>query len=286
MIWRLMNPFKMTKWLLIVLALFLVWQAAVFLAPAPREYSAAERAALDETCRRAAEEIARGWTGPATGTVVRVGVAHLVGDPEEVITPLLKARLAERPGFEVRDGSVLRNFLEDVSRAVAEATSMEEIAFAGRRVDLDLVVAGRVVDAVETPEGARASLAIYARDARNGRWLMRETVGAEWTSGQARERESARRATALRLVLWAAFALALPWATPFATRRAVRARSNRGSALLLGAYLAVDALAGLWAIHWTLNGPGQALAALAALLLAAAYNTLVCERIARELQGR
>ena len=83
--------------------------------------------------------------------------------------------------------------------------------------------------------------------------------------------------------LWVGMVGVLPWATWFLTTFAARRDSNTAGALLVGAYMAMDAalLAWMFSIP-SLSTTGLSLAALG-LLTCLAYNVLVCDWIAEKV---
>lgn len=84
-----------------------------------------------------------------------------------------------------------------------------------------------------------------------------------------------------RLTLaWTALVVVLPWALFFVPPLIVKDESNALSALMLAAYLLVDALAALWLAGWHIHGALTWVILLAGLLAATIYNFIVCEFLA------
>ncbi len=274
------------RWMLLLLPvrlllgatlIFMLWQAWVFVRPRPRVYTAAEVNAVMAACQQAAARMALTNAAPA-----RFAVAHFRDDPNDFVTESMREALAARPGWSVVAGSPINRFLEDVSRAIGEATSLDEIVHAGRRVELDVIVAGRVLAVEGTNDTARAVLRIYAYDTRPGVWLLRDTVSAEW-SPTVMEKLSLRMAALRwrsRFLIWLIPVLALPWLTLFGTRWALTRRSNLASALLLGGYTIAGLVLGvalrLFASAGGVSWPRFFLF----FVICGAYNFWTCERIA------
>ncbi len=263
--------------LLSVILLFMLWQAWVFLRPRPRVYTAPEVQAVAEACRLAAGRLLLTNAAPA-----RFAVAHFRGDSGDLVTETLRGALAARPGWTVAAGSPINQFLKDVSRAVGEATSLDEILHAGRRVDLDVLVAGRVLSVTQTNQTGHAMIRVHAYDTRTGTWLLRDTIAAEWSP-------SLLESLALRIggwrwrtrfLIWLLVVLALPWLTLFGTRWALARRSNLASALLLGGYTLAGLVLGVCLRLFTAAGGVSWPRFFLFFILCGAYNFWTCERIA------
>ena len=97
-------------------------------------------------------------------------MAHLVNDPGDALTAGLRAAIAEVPPWSVEENPVILKFLADVTHAMKQATSLDEILHAGRRVELDLLVVGRVLDVRESDGAGEARLEVDAYDLRRGEW--------------------------------------------------------------------------------------------------------------------
>ncbi len=256
---------------------FFVWQAIVFLRPRPRRPTPDEleawRATATEAARRLAQHVPPGS---------RIGVAHLANDPRDEITAILKASLAATPGWHVEERSVFQRFLSDVSRALAAATSLDEVLHAGRRVDLDVVIAGRALTPETTNGTLRTAMHLLAYDTHRGMFVFRDTIRMEWRPSWI---VRARRSVAAvplrwRVAIWLISSLVLPWVTSFATSWAIRWRANWVGFVLILAYTVIDlvlalALLGDSPFNW--GGPWRWLGL---TVMCALYNFWSCERIA------
>ena len=79
-------------------------------------------------------------------------------------------------------------------------------------------------------------------------------------------------------VVWIAFVLVLPWATFFVTPWCVSKESNAPAAIMLIAYVLIDALVALWLMGGVGGHNGLAWAVLLlGFLSAGVYNFKVCE---------
>lgn len=267
----IMRSLVLGKLILLPIALFIIWQAVVFVLPRPVPPTASEQAAI-----HAAAEKAVAALEPVVPRKARFGIAHLNNDPGAVATTALKAAVAARDGWAVEETSPIRKFLADVARTVMDATTLDEILHAGRRVELDILVAGRLdeVGTGGTTSRAVVDLAVY--DLKKGERLATLPARAE-----AAAEASAGLGTALLHWLgWLAAVAALPLVTFPLTRLAHGRKSNLASAVLLASYLAADAALAFFILGLLPAGLWSALGCLALLLACAALNFLICEKIA------
>lgn len=270
------------KVLLGILAAFFAWQTFMFLRPRPRVFAPDEVQALSAAAKSAADRLA-----PEIGPQARIGVAHLGNDPLDTATTVLKTALTDRPGWRIEEHSIFQKFLTDVGRAVSQATSLEEIVRAGQKVDLDVIVAGKVVDVATTDGTTRASLELTAYDTRKGAVALRDTFTAEWRptvlTRLARTFEGV--GPLWRFVIWLGAVLALPWLTRTATVAAAGRKSNLASFLLVLVYTVLGLLLAALMTGFQLLGGGQWLRFFGALIFCAGYSFWACERIAAAERG-
>jgi len=263
--------------LALLIMVFIIWQFFLFLRPRQRPYSDAEIRAIQRAAAAAAAEMAAQIGAPA-----RFGVAHLRGDWKDRFGEELCTAIAARPGFTVLEGSPIRRFLDDIGNAILDATSIEDVLKAGQKVRMDVLVAGRVLS-VGTAEGVSTARAeILAYDTRVGAWVVRGVFEGRWAPNPA-----ARATAALsRMVPWKRFGLwlvivgALPWLTPFLTRRALASKTNAASLALIGTYTLVALFLALLFTGFQISGAAATIRLLATIVVAAFYNYWACERIA------
>ncbi|HEX4124229.1 MAG TPA: hypothetical protein VHY37_05830 [Tepidisphaeraceae bacterium] len=86
-----------------------------------------------------------------------------------------------------------------------------------------------------------------------------------------------------RFFSWLGIMLLVPWASFFIIGWVARFESNRAGALLVGGYTVAEAIALAWLFHWQLHGATAIICFVAAVLLAAAYNLLICDWIAEKV---
>jgi hypothetical protein len=268
---------KSARWVMAAVVLFLLWQAWVFERPRPRAYSVAEVRAIETAVRRSTDLLAEVTPGPT-----RFAVAHFRDDDRDLVTEGFRDALAGRDGWTVVQGSPVNAFLRDVGRAVSEATSLDEVVHAGRRVGIDVVVSGRLLAVGSTNDTGTAAIRVGAYDTRPGAWILRDTVAAEWRPGVAQRVSMVfgRLGWFLRLVLWLAFTGLLPWVTPFVTRWALARKSNAASALAVGGYTMADMAVLVLFFGPSVSGGAGWLAFFVALAACGAYNFIACERTA------
>jgi hypothetical protein len=274
-----------TKWLLLlpvriaigVVCVFLAWQAIVFMRPRPRPLTVAEVKAVRAACEKVADLCAKQVAKPA-----RIGVAHLANDPRDVATTMLRDVLSSRAGFQVLQESPVQKFLRDVGRAVTEASSLDEVINAGRRVELDVIVAGKLLAADSTNGVAQAALQVYAYDVRPAQWLIRDVVTAEYDPSLPERAWDWCKGTRplTRFVGWVLAVLLMPWATLFATRWALEKKNNTASFIIVSSYT-VLAMALAVGLAGAPGGTAYWLKMFAAFVFAAAYSFWACEQIAK-----
>lgn len=270
---RWMSLFSL-KTLALAMIAFLGWQVFVFFRARPPVYTEAQQQALAIAC----QDFGRQLAGKLTNAPTRVGIAHLFGDVGDVATLMLRGTVSHISGCQIEERSVIQKFLSDVGRAISEATSLDEVLTAGRKVELDVVIAGRVVAVTPSPEGgASATLALYAFDVRHGGWLVKDSFTAHWQPG-VMDRIRALPLW-LRLGLWALLAGLLPWLTAFATHWALEQKQNLASVIIIACYTLAD-VALAFALGIIRLGHGW-LAPVLVVLLAAAWNWRACERLAK-----
>ena len=261
---------------------FLLWQAWVFMRPRPRSYSDAELGAVENVYAELIQRV-RGSVGINTGRELRIGVAHILNDPSDILTDRLRMALGRQAGWSVEEGSIIQRFLLDVSQAVKDATSIDEVVNAGRRVELDVIVAGRALTINQQGRSAEALMDLRAYDLRSGKWVTEENIHATW-SPQSKSTAMAAASGSLqnpliRFSIWLAVVALLPWVTGFATLWALERNSNAHSFFLLSGYSAIGLGLGLFLVRFQLQDWRGALGAIAVLLFCTCYNYWACERI-------
>ena len=266
------------RWIMIIVLLFLAWQTFVFLRPRPRHYSAAEVNAITRACQTVADRLAQSNAAPT-----RFAVAHFGNDPGDHITETMRQALASHPEWTVAEGSPINQFLRDISHTLNEATSLDEILNAGRRVNLDVIVTGSLLALESTNDTANVTLRLNVYDTRAGSWAMRDTITASWTpTPLARVSFRLNSMSWLgRFITWLIPALLLPWLTPWITRFAMEKRSNFASALLLGFYTVLGLMLGV-GVHLFYNSVGNVVWSrfFIFFIVYGIYVFWVCEKIA------
>lgn len=288
------------KWLLVKLPLrilsvlllsFFAWQLLMFFRPRPPEYTSAEQKALAQAMDRFLDESVstldsmESSNGRMThaATPWRVGVAHLLNDPRDSATDILRECVRNNPRLELHEGSVLKKFLADVGHAVANATSLEEIALAGQKVELDLVLAGRVKETRLLPQNsASATIDLLAWDTQRGSLLLNKTTQALWEPSLSRQTEMRLRGLPRmqRVFIWLFVILAAPWLTAFATHRTLEKKSNAASFLLVFGYTVFGTALAVYLNRTQPGADGFWLHTFGAMLVTAIYSFWACERIA------
>ncbi len=261
----------------LVFLLFVVWQFFIFFRERPRAFTYAETRAAQEAAQSIVKELQRKVEQPT-----RFGVAYFVGDRYNVVTDTLRTTLGAPATWTVEEGSIILRFLEDVSKAIARATSVEEVVQAGQKVELDVIVAGRVLDSETINETGRIEIETHIYDVRSGEWLVRSSFTGQWEPG--RIERAGRQVQAVgpfwRFAMWLAFVLLLPWVTAFATHYALERRNNVAGFAVVTGYTVMDMAVALLLVGFTLAGGLPWFKFLVAFLFSGGYNYWACERIA------
>ncbi len=257
---------------------FIAWQVGVFFLPRPTPYSEDQRRAVERTCRNLTDVLV-----PQLDRPLRVGVIHLVNDGNDQATAILKATLAARcANWRVIQESVVHRFLSDLGKTVSAATSVDELVNAGRRVQIDLVVAGRVEDVIISNGMCRVSLDAFVCDVQAGKIVYKGRIEGSWSPGaSARLARWMRHGSPLkRFLIWLCFVLVMPWATPFGARWAVERKSNAASFALMTTYTVLGVLLAVTLSGFVVSGGAAWMKLFLAFVVSAVYSFWACERIA------
>lgn len=264
------------------LLLFLLWQAFVFLRPRPADIPPESLALLEVAAEDAARAITPLFAGKATPA--RIGLARLNNDPYATVTTMLGEAIDARSELFWDRSSVVRRVIQDISSAAWNASSFEELAASGRKVQLEGLVSGRVI---APQDGALPCLELTIFDLQPGGIRHQLTF-----AGRVRTTAKNNAAPGAPVVGisygWLALALAailaLPWLTPFLTEWTISRKSNSVSAILLTGYVALDLLA-LAVVPGVRNAlTGSMLWPIVAAAFCAGYSHWACEQIAKKVR--
>lgn len=277
---RLRWMFAPWSLLAIIVAVFVLWQVFLFIQPRPQPFSDGEQRAARQVAGNIVQTLGENVALPA-----RVAVTHFSGDRQRQFAGALRAALQERPDTHVIETALIQKLLTDIAVVVAEATSIEEILRAGQYSDIDVILAGRLLEIQTIGDQSRITAHVMAYDTRPGVWVFKRDFQGQWQPPPIERLGNRIRelSAAFRFLLWLVFVLVLPWILPWPTWWAVRRQSNAAGFAVVGGFT----LAG---IAWTLimtafsvQGAWAVLRLLLAILILAVYNFLVCERVgARE----
>jgi len=259
--------------------IFLVWQIYVFLLPAPRQLTYAEIGATEVTAEAFVKELTT-FTKP--GSAQRIGLAHLINDGSGQATEVLRRTLEAQPKWEVDSRSIPQAIVSDIFGSVLKASSLEEVARAGDRVALDLIIAGRVIEVAPTAgESARAQIELVAYDTVKGAQLVRGQFSGTWEPNLITkvQREIISAPLWGRGLIWLGTILLLPWITPFLTHWAHSKKTNAASSALLALYGGLAVLLAGFLMGFQLQGSSDWLILAGALILSTAWSYWSCERI-------
>lgn len=275
---RLFPLWLPVRFLLILLLAFVAWQVWIFSRPLPRSFTEREMQVLESALSDALKPV----ESRIGDTPSRFGIARFFHDANDEATRSVRRLIDQRENWSVIESSPIQQFLSDVSRTLLQATSPGEIIHAGRRVDIDVIVAGEVLRVDSTDTSAHASVRVNIYDARSGEWLVAGVYESSWAPPPAtRIRMEIRRLPRLlRLLPWLAFVAALPWLASPLIHRAVEQKSNLLSFMTLGSLTLLDLLPALLLWEFNLNRPGGVIRLLTLLVACSAWNWWASEKIA------
>ncbi len=275
----LFGLFKLGKWLVPAVLLFGTWQVVVFTRPAPTPLSEPEQFAVRDACEQFVAELME--SGARTGATA--GVATFGDDPSKNATEICRQVIEETEGLTLSEDSIVQRFLKDVTKAVNDATSLQEILTAGNSVNLDYVVTGRLVSTETLADGGgRAVVQLAAFDSHAGESVVSRQFAGAYTPGLAIRGKkllfSLNPITAT--LIWLGWVALLPWLTAPLVHKIREMKSNTASFILLLGYVAIDVLLALALSGFAIAGTWGTVRILAALLISAAYSFWACEQIA------
>lgn len=266
----------------LILIVFIIWQIALFLMPAPRQLTYAELKAIETASEAFSDELA---TYLEPGTPKRFGLAHLIDDGSRQATETLRQTLESRSGWEVDARSIPKAVISDIVTGILNASSVEAVARAGESVTLDILVTGRFIESTLTAgDRARARLELYAYDTVKGTRLLYREFAAIWEPNFIQKMQFGIQdaPSRQRALIWLGAILLLPWMTPFFTHWAHARRSNAASLLLIAIYAALALLLAGALMGFQLSDASDWLLFAGALILSTAWSYWSCEMIARE----
>jgi hypothetical protein len=270
------------KTLVGLLTVFFLWQAFIWLRPKPEPLSPEQTAAFRVLTRDLVADLPLIEGGPHA-----LGIARLANDPKGEVTDLLRQAAATRPDWNPIEENLIKKFLSDVTQAVSNASSLDEILYAGREVDLRLVLSGRIESRPTAETPARLSLTLY--DTREGRFLHRDTHERIWTREELQTLAATHssldtRHSSLNKSLrtsWWLLVILLPWITYPAFERILRRHSNLWNAAWLLGLTLLALLSGAW-IHGTDFTTGPGWTANLTSVAVAAYYLFTLNALAKE----
>jgi FtsH-binding integral membrane protein len=88
----------------------------------------------------------------------------------------------------------------------------------------------------------------------------------------------------MRICSWVAIVLAVPWVTFFVIGWVAKLESNLAGGALIVGYTLIEAVLLAWLFSWSIKGPTAVGLFGAAVLVAGAYNLLMCDWIAEKVE--
>lgn len=270
--------FLFARVILVVILLFIASQAIVLMRGKPRQFTEREMKAVEMLCSKASDQLRLKLGGPRL-----IGVAHFLNDGNDAVTDSMRESISQCPEWKLIDeGSVVQKFLGDIAESMKKATTLDEILHAGHRVEMNVVIVGRVNDVKETETGsARAEALVLGYNLDAGETILNETFVAVYQPNLVDKLRASPflNHTLTRLTAWLLFVALLPLLTSFATVRALEKKSNLASFILISVYTCLDILVGV-----ALRGSTSALVIVGGFLACGIYNYLACEKIAADVK--
>ena len=263
------------KWVGGVLALFLGWQVVVFTQLRAREYTDREKIAIERVCEEAraqTEALVKSRAEPCN----ILGAAHLVDDPSNYFTTMLKTNLAVGTSYELRDGSVVQQFFDQIRETVEGATSLEEIVFAANNVELDLLACGKVIEVREEDKVGHATLNYLIYDMKAGTWILNQMISADSRldpGGWLKKR--------WKLFVALALIALIPWLCFKVLERVVERNTNAASGMLIAGLMVVNVLL-LW---WGGLFGAKIVVSSIIVLVALMYDLWACDFMAKKMDA-
>lgn len=264
--------------LLLLLFGFVAWQAWTFSRPLPRTFTPRELEVLENAVARALQPLEE----RLAGTPTRFAIARFFHDAGDEVTASTRLQIADHPEWTVLDSSPIQQFLSDITATILQATSLDEIVHAGRRVGIDVLIAGDVLRADTTEDNVSAAIRFNAYDTRTSEWLVAGVYESTWTpSTVTRAGLRIRNLPGLiKWLIWLALIISLPWLAAPLIHRTVEQKNNLRSFLTLGSLTLLNLIPALLFWEFDLNRPGGVIRLLALLIICSIWNWWAAEKIA------
>jgi hypothetical protein len=202
----------------------------------------------------------------------RLTVLDFAGERGAYIADLLRKRLRRKGILAESRKSALRKAVEAVGLSDT-ATSAPKAASVADQLGADAAVFGQVEEFSRTDREGALRLQVAVAEAASGRELMRATYARAWPGGLLDVLASV--GAGWRLLIWLGLAVVLPFAVYPIARAALERESNPLTFLLLFVMTALDVVAALLLLGFSVRTVWAALLIVAALGAATAYNYLV-----------
>lgn len=263
--------------LLVFIGLFVFWQFWTFLAPHPDPLQVEELAAVHDACADFIQELQE----KAGERRLIFGSVRFQNDPSGEVTTAVEAAISSHPSWKIDESPIVQRIVGDIAKAIADATSIDDVMKAGQNVSLDAVVLGKVRDIAILPGGSTATIEFHVRDLRNGGWLLQQSITGTWEPSLI----DALRAPIpgwIRLIIWIVIVATLPWITQPVIHIAVEAKSNHASAMLVSGYTFTAVILAALLMEFSLQGASSWLLFIGATICAGGYSWWACEKVATE----
>ncbi len=283
------NIFSGIKFFTLIVVAFIVWQFFLFLTPAPRPLNSLEVSVVKKFSNGLVDEIISNDIIHTLDKPIEIGILHLLNDESDEITENLTAAFNENTNFVVSTESVPYKFVKELGKNLVKSTSIEEIVSAGNKVNIDLLVGGKVESCIGVEGVANLDLYIYVFSPKLGKMIKYERIVETFDVEKDNLLESGVKSNKkheflkgfLLMIVAVFIVLVLPWVTEPLIWKVVDKKSNGVSFMLLLGYIAIDlvVIVAMGGIQFVSSGWLAAVLAVYIFLLGG-YNYRVVEKIA------
>jgi hypothetical protein len=222
---------------------------------------------------------------PRRDVVKTVAVLPLAGDPEGMLTRLLREKLAASGKYELLEESFFRKLLGEFGRTEEPVARLAEAVALARKLGVDAVVFGEVPEFRSSEQETAVKLELRMAERASGEAVFAraysERMEGSRLSGSHWRARIADSSKGRRIFLWVCFALLLPLVTFPLIRRITAEESNALNFLMLAGYTLVDVLAALALTGFWIPTLWTAGILLLALAASAYYNYRIASLIDR-----
>ncbi len=269
--WAFFGRILVKPVVIIGLTALLIVESYYLLFPGEAKIPAARRQLADRVCTRVVADLPRREGSPS------VAVLDLAGDPNGLVTALLREKIQAADSYRVLERQLFDKMLGEFGRQGAPVSRLTDAVSTARQIGVDLVVFGEVSDFfVDT---GRSSLRLEARMAerQSGQAVFARSY-YEGSSGGWFSRLP-DRSLLRRVLIWILLTILLPVVSIPLIRRLIAMDSNITNLLMLLGYTALDMLFAFLLAGFGFPGVWGIVLLVLALAASAFYNYSIASLI-------